>query len=512
MRIGSLLLVALLAVVQSSLGSAETEPSVDSVDVSESAAVAESNDVWEAASVAAAEPSDDAAGLDSGTADETANVVAAEPGDEVAWDDFEDPEFAPGAPSSPTQSDVQPEVNVGEASPVEIEGSTLVVNGVTLGPVGVDAEGRVGRIHTVEPGDTLWDVSQAYLGTAWVWPSVWSDNREIQNPHLIEPGDRLWISSTEIRPISDQEADEYLAGAETLEEPAYEEVAAELPDDFEPDFEEAELPAADDEFAEVAAMDQFAAAEMDQLPVGMPDSDAHGNETGRVVRVSMRENMGFVSDVQLQASTSILGSPSDRQRLSMLDTVYFGLGEGEVDIGDEFTLFRNTTNVYAPGTRNLLGYHVDILGWAEVIEVADESCVAVIRVSLDGALKGDRVMPRYQTPTDIKVKYPQETIEGEVAFLPASRTLMATSDYVFVSVGATQGVEIGTDLEVYDSGRAEMDSARDQMATTPDRVIADLVVVTVQEESAVAYVAHTRRELAVGDSVRGSTRDFPGAF
>jgi hypothetical protein len=121
-------------------------------------------------------------------------------------------------------------------------------------------------------------------------------------------------------------------------------------------------------------------------------------------------------------------------------------------------------------------------------------------------------MPRYQPPTDIAVKYPKDDIDGEIAFLPASRTLMGTIDYVFVDVGAVHGVEIGTDLEVYVSGASVMDRARDEKRRTPDRVIADLVVVTVQEETSVAFVAHTRQELAVGDSVRGATRDFPSAF
>ena len=83
--------------------------------------------------------------------------------------------------------------------------------GVILGEMGYDEQGRSGRIHLVVSGDTLWDISDAYLGTPWVWPSVWTDNQDIENPHLIIPGDRIWISSYEMRRVTEEEADAMLA-------------------------------------------------------------------------------------------------------------------------------------------------------------------------------------------------------------------------------------------------------------------------------------------------------------
>ena len=41
------------------------------------------------------------------------------------------------------------------------------------------------QVHTVEKGDTLWDLSSKYLGSPWYWPKVWSYNPQIANP--------LWI-------------------------------------------------------------------------------------------------------------------------------------------------------------------------------------------------------------------------------------------------------------------------------------------------------------------------------
>src|SRR6476661_5543146 len=48
-----------------------------------------------------------------------------------------------------------------------------------------------GEVHTVQKGDTLWDLSQQYLGSPWYWPKVWSYNPEIANPHWIYPGNKV---------------------------------------------------------------------------------------------------------------------------------------------------------------------------------------------------------------------------------------------------------------------------------------------------------------------------------
>lgn len=46
--------------------------------------------------------------------------------------------------------------------------------------------------YTVQPRDTLWDISKLYLKSPWRWPELWGMNLEqIRNPHLIFPGQVL---------------------------------------------------------------------------------------------------------------------------------------------------------------------------------------------------------------------------------------------------------------------------------------------------------------------------------
>jgi len=45
------------------------------------------------------------------------------------------------------------------------------------------------EFHVVQPGDTLWDISELFLKTPWLWPEIWHVNNQVDNPHLIFPGD-----------------------------------------------------------------------------------------------------------------------------------------------------------------------------------------------------------------------------------------------------------------------------------------------------------------------------------
>ena len=79
---------------------------------------------------------------------------------------------------------------------------------------------------------------------------------------------------------------------------------------------------------------------------------------------------------------------------------------------------------------------------------------------------------------------------------------MGMGDYVYVDRGERHGLEIGSELEVFESGFNVMERVRRTTVHTPDEVVATLVVVGTQPGSAVAYVAHSLREIQLGDKFR----------
>jgi hypothetical protein len=401
------------------------------------------------------------------TAPEAADAAAAAEAAESAWS-AEAQE--PGESAKAQESAESAAADVAEsaaARPAERADAAVTEERVVdLGPVGHDAQGRPGRIHVVQRGDTLWDVSDAYLGTPWVWPSIWKDNEAIKNPHLIHPGDHIWISPFEMRKVTAAEAAALLARG-----PA----------------RSADVPAA--------------LAETEAMP--MPT---------QTFRYPSMANTGFVTLSQFEGASSIVESPQPRRWLSEHSEVVIGFGAGQVQVGDQFDIFRTESEVKDLDSGLTYGWATTELGWLEVTAVHEESATAIIRHSVSEMERGDHLLPRRIRPSEIPLTGSPGPVEGRIVHLPSQRMEIAQRDVVYLDRGARQGVALGNSLEIYrrlgDDGMA-YDTAQKATRRVPDHVVAKLLVVDVFDDTSVALVMHTTEELTRGDMFRGSETTEP---
>ena len=362
-------------------------------------------------------------------------------------------EAAPAAPAAPAEAEAP-------AAPAPAD--------ETLGPVGHDSQGRPGRIHVVKPGDTLWDISDAYLGTPWVWPSIWTDNTvEVENPHRIYPNERIWISPHEMRKVSDAEVEQLLANG-----PA-------------------------------------AAPEPEPMPAAMADPDGPEPVRARsMYRYTEIQTTGFVTMEELEGAATIISGPTNRNMLTDHTPVDIGLGQSEVAVGDQLDIFRTGDIVIDPSTGRDMGRVTMQLGWLEITSVGDESAIGVIRLSRSEILRGDHVMPRRTRSADIPIM-DRPNVEGVIAYTPNKRVQMGQGDVVYLNRGTSQGLVVGSPVEIYDPRGKAYDKVRKENRALADHSLAKAIVVDAYDDTSVAVVTHTSTELNRGFMFRGSDTITP---
>jgi len=343
------------------------------------------------------------------------------------------------------------------------------------GIAAVDEAGTQGRIHVVVSGDTLWDISKAYLGTPWVWPSLWKDNPRIVNPHRINPGDKIWISESEIRRLTDAEATRMMA----MNSGASNESRSSAESDAE------------------SAQEQVPAA-MDAEPNPGPTETSNSLFT---MAFKARDKRGLLGVQDLESAPKIVESSFPSLFLNEGHEVFIELGENHgAKVGDQFDIVREQAVVRDPESGRTLGRYVERLGVLEIREVGENVSTAIILTARREITRGDRILPRLDDPAEILLTKAPTKIQGKVVYLPDEHTVSASPDVVFLDRGIDDGLEVGNLLDVVRAGGIQYGSTTNyKRFPLPDEVVAQLVVLSTGPKAAMAYVAYAEDALAVGD-------------
>lgn len=344
-----------------------------------------------------------------------------------------------------------PLISWAEAEPPAVEAAVEATVEEAVRDLGAGGEG-----HRVVRGDTLWELSDRYLGNPYHWPRVWSFNPEIENPHWIFPGDLVRL------------------GPGSGEAPAA-------------------PPAVEEEIFE------------DSVPLEVPEVAVVGTigyqEKGRTFRTD-----GIITKGALEASGRISNSFEEKELLATGDRVYLEWPQKrEVREGQSYVVFRTEGRIYHPVTEAFMGHFTRILGTVRVLDASPyrDHVVAQVEKSFQEIERGDRIGPSlldFDRPVDPRPN--RRNLVGRVAAtLEQGIREVGQDQLVFVDRGKAHGVETGNRFHVVRAGDGLELSEEELVSNLPHETVAELLVLEVHEATSAALVVKARREFEVGDRV-----------
>lgn len=367
-----------------------------------------------------------------------------------------------------------------------------VMAGLVL-PLSLQAQAQT---HTVNRGDTLWDLARTYLGDPLLWPEIYRINTNVvEDPHWIYPGEVLRLSGG---------ADVTAVPTTDTPPPADEAVAFESPDS---------LRAEDDMAAPDEAAPDEAVAEPEQasLDVGNrvdnrdnidltplvgrkattqsgPSLELSLARAYRPIRRSEFYSSGFLTEGREIAFGEMLGTVTPLQieadntrnsaQLFTRVAIKPPMG-GAYQVGDTLLLvrvmpaFKNYGNIIVP------------TGLVRVLDVKNEENVAEVIAAYGQISVGNSVMPaeKFTEPGNTRPVPISDGLDAKVLTHRDRQPLSGIQDVLFLDKGREAGVALGDLFELRSVPRK-----REGAAAVTDEVTATVMVVHLGDKHSTARV------------------------
>ncbi len=316
------------------------------------------------------------------------------------------------------------------------------------------------EFYVVQPGDTLWDISQTFLKTPWLWPEIWHVNEQVDNPHLIFPGDVLSLV--------------YIGGETKITK------TNKTPDGV------------------TKLTPKIRQLTADQAITTIPlDAILPFLTSARVLNQSDFETAPY-----------IVGSDSNRLLAAQEHKVYVRAIKNPAI--EKFSFFRRGKDYIDPQTGEYLGTEAIHLGEGQKIMSGDPSVLRV-KKSRQELRKGDRLWPT--DDQQIRPVYfphaPQSFTGGQIIGVYGGVQYIGQYDIVILNRGERENIEVGHVLDIYQRGKvikdkvaARSDSNLSDTVRLPDEKAGMLMVFRTFEKVSLALVLKSSRSIHIGDNVK----------
>lgn len=300
--------------------------------------------------------------------------------------------------------------------------------------------------YTVKKGDTLWGIASYFLRDPWQWPQLWYENTQVRNPHLIYPGETLTLVMVDGRPR-----------------------LADVSEHLHPQVREEPLDAA--------------------LPAIPLDA----------IRNFLR-GPRLVTEDEIDGAPYVLEYTGEHIDGGANDGIYVrNLPEhpaptwAVVQIGDEYR---------DPDSGERLGFEALPAGQAE-LRTPGKTSEFLITQSSREVLIGDRLLPVEKENFDANFypHPPPKPVDGRIISVFDSVTEIPQYQIVALNRGSKAGLDPGTVLAIYQSGRVVADPYGNSRIELPEQYAGLLMVFKTTSKLSYALVMSANRPAHVYDKV-----------
>lgn len=315
--------------------------------------------------------------------------------------------------------------------------------------------------YKVLKGDTLWDISSKEIKDPFLWPKIWKENPDIQNPDRISPNQTIKIPLRLIQKEGDKEEDKEAAAAKA------------------------------------AAIPEQAIVE----PMKEEPSKLIGKKIEPVKKIYFAdENLivssGYISDYikrkMIRGVGNISGSPSGRTLFGENDYVYIKT-DSPVNAGEKFYIIRPTTLIRHPKTKLKLGYHIAMPGVLEVLGIENGETKTKVTKSFGDVRIGDMLEPFYEVEPVIDEESARKPdVSGFVIATHYMKLISGSYDILFIDKGKNDGLELGDILKTWSVDKYNK-----------SRTSGIIKIINLKPTTATAIVKRSESAVSVGDEIIG---------
>ena len=311
--------------------------------------------------------------------------------------------------------------------------------------------------YKVLKGDTLWDISTKEIKDPFLWPKIWKENPDVQNPDRIFPSQMIKIPLRLIQKEQEEEeaaTEKASAGTETAK-------------------------------AEPKKEEQLKPVERKIEPV----------KKNYLADENLILSSGYITDYiakEIKSVGKVTGSPSGQTLFGNNDFIDIK-ANSNANTGEKFYIIRPIGMIRHPQTDKKIGHFIAVVGIAEVIGMENGFTKAKVTKAYGDIRVGDLLDTFHEIEPIIETDAPRKPdISGFVIATHQLKIITGAMDIVFIDKGSNDGLEVGDILET--TSVDKFNNSRTEGA---------IQIISLKNSTAAAIVKKSESAVSVGDEISG---------